>query len=805
MSDQPENKPAAAKELSGRIGKYEIVRSIGKGAMGQVYLARDTMLDRDVALKVMVANIVDDPELKQRFEREAKAVARMTHPNVVMVFDLGNHVDGSPFIAMEYLKGNDLQKAMRAQPPMGVDRKVAIIVQVLQGLNHAHLAGIVHRDIKPANIFIQADGQVKIMDFGVARLTTASMTGTGNIVGTADYMSPEQVKGSKVDGRSDVFSVGCMLYEMTAGRRPFHSDNLMAIFYKITHEDANFDLIPGGPEYDALLPILKKSLAKELPDRFQTAYDFAIALREWLKVYATASAGNVLEQLVEMEAPTSPPQPMTDAQGATVVPAQSGEVDGGTVDLGTGRRAPGPGSFGARPGTRGSTGGTQRGGTAPTVVGGGTVPGQTMRPGTTRLGGAAAPTVLRQARPAPPPPTGHPVLYVVLGGMFVALVGAGGYIYITKMQPPPTTLASLAPTTEAPAPTTLATPTPAPPTTVPPPTFGETKGKGASAMKAAQAAFGRNDYDRALASVQEALRDDPGNPEAKRLAEQALNGQRANSRLRAAETALRQGDFASATAEAEAAAKLAPWDGQPTSMVVRIREAQAQQEREKAASAQAQTQRQLAAQVNTYINQGTTALTNRQYDVAVKLYDDALKLDPGNATATQARFTALQAKALAEAAGTGATARPAGRTFVGGRTQASSAETRAGAVPDGFEESAGVTVKKGSQAAELPGKLSFEISPDPVKSGEKYAVNVQLQNEGDAPIQIKGLQLITTINGRKGQGQLPPLTASVAPRQKALLYRVENEIWKEDTSSWSMEAIVTTARGETYRNSVSWK
>ena len=139
------------------------------------------------------------------------------------------------------------------------------------------------------------------------------------------------------------------------------------------------------------------------------------------------------------------------------------------------------------------------------------------------------------------------------------------------------------------------------------------------------------------------------------------------------------------------------------------------------------------------------------------------------------------------------------------RTQASSAETRAGAVPDGFEESAGVTVKKGSQAAELPGKLSFEVSPDPVRSGEKYAVNVQLQNEGDAPIQIRGLQLITTINGRKGQGQLPPLTSSVAPRQKALLYRVENEIWKEDTSSWSMEAIVTTARGETYRNSVSWK
>ena len=218
MSD-PESNPSAPsapiKELSGRIGKYDIVKPLGKGAMGIVYLAHDTILERDVALKVMVAAIADDPELKTRFEREAKAVARMTHPNVVNVFDLGSHTDGSPFIAMELLKGMDLQKAVRTPPPLTLERKVNIIVQVLAGLAHAHQAGIVHRDIKPANIFINQDGTVKIMDFGVARLTTASMTGTGNIVGTADYMSPEQVKGAKVDGRSDLFSVGCMLYELS--------------------------------------------------------------------------------------------------------------------------------------------------------------------------------------------------------------------------------------------------------------------------------------------------------------------------------------------------------------------------------------------------------------------------------------------------------------------------------------------------------------------------------------------------------------------------------------------------------------
>jgi len=197
MSEPSESKAAKSelKELTGRIGKYEIVRTLGKGAMGQVYVAHDTILERDVALKVMMPGIADDPDLKARFEREARAVARMSHPNVVTVFDLGYHTDGSPYIAMELLKGRDLAKAMRETPPLSLERKVSILVQVLQGLAHAHQAGIIHRDVKPANIFLNDDGAVKIMDFGVARLTTASMTGTGSVVGTADYMSPEQVQG----------------------------------------------------------------------------------------------------------------------------------------------------------------------------------------------------------------------------------------------------------------------------------------------------------------------------------------------------------------------------------------------------------------------------------------------------------------------------------------------------------------------------------------------------------------------------------------------------------------------------------
>ena len=194
MSEPSDPSTPVSRELTGRIGKYEIKEPIGKGAMGQVYLAHDTVLKRDVALKVMAAQIADDVELKARFLREAQAVAQMMHPNVVTVFDLGSHTDGSPYIAMELLKGQDLQKTVRQTPTLSLERKVQVIIQVLTGLNHAHQAGIVHRDIKPANIFILQDDTVKIMDFGVARLTSASMTGTGNIVGTADYMSPEFTK-----------------------------------------------------------------------------------------------------------------------------------------------------------------------------------------------------------------------------------------------------------------------------------------------------------------------------------------------------------------------------------------------------------------------------------------------------------------------------------------------------------------------------------------------------------------------------------------------------------------------------------
>jgi len=801
MTDPSEPKPATlVKELSGRIGKYEIVRPIGKGAMGMVYLAHDTVLERDVALKVMVSQIADDPELIQRFSREAKAVAKMTHPNVVTVFDLGTHTDGSPYIAMELLKGQDLQKAMRTPPPMTNDRKVAIIVQVLAGLAHAHQAGIVHRDIKPANIFINQDGTVKIMDFGVARLTTASMTGTGNIVGTADYMSPEQVKGAKVDGRSDLFSVGCMLYELLAGRRPFHSDNLMAIFYKITHEEVSYGLLPQGPEFDALRPILQKALAKSLDERYQTAYDFAVALREYLKAWGTSAAGaHALEQLVDLEPPpSSPPQPLTDAPGATLVPANEGDIPSATVDLGrAARKTQAPATVRAGTGTVKGAG--------PTVVGATLAP-TVLTPTVKRGSSVRMPPAL--ARREAVPSGGSPVLYVVLGAMGVALLAAGGYIYTNKRSAEPT-VPTVAPATDVSAapstapPTTLAVVTPPPPTAAPPPTFAVKNGS--VAMKAAQAAFARNDYDQAMAQAQKALAEDPANPQAKSLVENSLKGQQAEGRFNAAEAALRQGQLDRAMSEAEAGRAQAAWDPRGPSLVAQIQRQQQAAQQAQAAEQQWRQAAALQSELSGMLTQADNALAGQKYDAAIGLYDEVLKRDPSNQRAAQGRGGAIAARAVAQAASNAGPRAAPGKSFVSARTQAQSVETRkGGSVPEGFEADTNVTVKKGSQAAELPGKILFEIDPAAVKAGENYTVKVYLLNEGNAPIQITQMMVNARINGRGVSAPVSAQVKEVAPQQKAMLMS-SRDIWKEDTTSWSMEVTVSTARGESYKNQVTWK
>jgi tetratricopeptide (TPR) repeat protein len=330
----------------------------------------------------------------------------------------------------------------------------------------------------------------------------------------------------------------------------------------------------------------------------------------------------------------------------------------------------------------------------------------------------------------------------------------------------------------------------------PAPTFEAAGGKAAAQIRAAQAAFKAGSYDRAVAAAQEALREDPANASARNVLDSAQAGQKALVQLRAAEAALSRGDFDAAETEVEAARRLAPWDRSVVDFSSRVAEARERARRDADAKAQAAR----TAQINTALNQGATALQNKQYEAAIAAYEQALLIDRGNAAAEQGRQAAIGAKAIADAAASGP--RPGGKSFVAGRTEAKGAE-QGGLV--GFEDSAGVDVKRGTAAAELPGRILFEASPAAPKPGDRFRVGVVLLNEGQQAISLASMTIATVVDGRRQSG---PVTLSVttgAPGQRAPVYQTPDQVWKEGTQSWTMEIVLKTTKGETYRNTLSWK
>ena len=259
------------------IGKYQILESAGEGAMGCVYRARDTVLNRFVAIKVMNATIAGDKTLRDRFLREAQSAGSLQHPNVVTVYDFGE-VDGHLFIAMEFVDGSDLEELMTSSTPPSLEAKLGIMIDALTGLAYAHQRGIVHRDLKPANIRVATDGHAKLMDFGVAYLESSTMTKTGTMVGTPGYMAPEFISGTPVTTLSDIFSMGAVLHHLLTGVEPFHGDSLHAVLFSVVQKDPPLPstLVPGLPS--ALDDIVRRALAKDPADRYQSALDMAIAL-----------------------------------------------------------------------------------------------------------------------------------------------------------------------------------------------------------------------------------------------------------------------------------------------------------------------------------------------------------------------------------------------------------------------------------------------------------------------------------------------------------------------------------------------
>lgn len=291
-------------DLVGTIfdGKYEIIERIGRGGMGAVYRARHSLMHRTVAIKVLAAHAEED-ELFERFKREAKAASSIEHPNAISIYDFGI-CDDAPYLVMQYIEGQSLKQALRERGAFPAERILKLAKEVASAMHVAHERGIVHRDLKPDNIMLTKDGEAVVLDFGIAKVLDApesSVTRTGNIVGTPQYISPEQVGGKELDGRSDIYSLGVILYEMTTGRVPFEADSVMNMLMKHIREDppAFRTLEPPGDVPASLERIIMKMLEKDPASRHQS-------MAELLQDLTNPEMETVLQTLPSKEPITSP-------------------------------------------------------------------------------------------------------------------------------------------------------------------------------------------------------------------------------------------------------------------------------------------------------------------------------------------------------------------------------------------------------------------------------------------------------------------------------------------------------------------
>ncbi|MBW8798439.1 MAG: Stk1 family PASTA domain-containing Ser/Thr kinase [Streptomyces sp.] len=316
-------------------GRYELGHVLGRGGMAEVYLAHDTRLGRTVAVKTLRADLARDPSFQARFRREAQSAASLNHPAIVAVYDTGeDYIDGVsiPYIVMEYVDGSTLRELLHSGRKLLPERAMEMTIGILQGLEYAHRSGIVHRDIKPANVMLTRNGQVKVMDFGIARAMGDSgmtMTQTAAVIGTAQYLSPEQAKGEQVDARSDLYSTGCLLYELLTVRPPFVGDSPVAVAYQHVREEPQPPSVFDPeitPEMDA---IVLKALVKDPNYRYQSADEMRADIEACLDgqpVAATAAMGSVGYGGYPDDMPTTAMR--SDAGATTMLPPMNPD-DGG--------------------------------------------------------------------------------------------------------------------------------------------------------------------------------------------------------------------------------------------------------------------------------------------------------------------------------------------------------------------------------------------------------------------------------------------------------------------------------------------
>ena len=750
-----------------RIGKYEIHAEIGKGTMGRVFKAYDPVLKRYVAVKTLSASLATSEEVRKRFQREAEAAALLSHPNIVTVHDFGEE-KGLIYMAMELLEGVDLREAIGSGILGTIEDRLHVMDQICAGLALAHSKGVVHRDLKPANVHIQPDGQVKIVDFGLARIVDQEMTQDGIVLGTPNYMSPEQALGDRVDARSDIFSAGVIFYEILTNHKPFDADSTPGVLYQVVHKQATpvRQWESGIPTI--LVDVVEKAMVKDKAQRFQNARQMRAALA---LAHQALEAGRGPDATLAGEShrafrasgksqPARPPSPPTRP------PAAPSYVEG-TVALDVATAQPTP-----------------------------IRPSDTARPSRTdRV----------QRKPAPPSRRGP---YVAVGVVGLALaLGAWAVFRQRGVAPAPPASPSAAGSSEVGALTEA---------------LVETQ------LQLAARDLEDKNYRSAIAQAERVLKLAPGSAEARRLLETA-RARRDELELaaRRAQMAFEADDTEAASQALSRVLELDPQHPVATELTARLNSvfrsraeeaqramARSRAEAERARAASPATYAQAAAlgsEADVLFKRGEFAAATRGYLASRDVFDRARRgARPSASPAAVSPMVADVAPAPSagpiSASAPLSTPEPAAapspgpvtKKFVSGKTLI--ATGRAGGDLEGFEAS---DVRK-QRMPDLAGRIEFDAAPAAVRAGEPYTVRVYLVNDGKKTVKIKGVTLATIVNGKR---VVVPVTTSlvreVTPLQRALVTELTG-VWPEGVTSWSLEAVITTDREETGTSRLNW-